>query len=259
MNKIFKCLPLALSVYKKDKWVFLLSLIPIALGILVFGLIGTYLYSDLLAWGQAEIQKLVENQALGKVVYYLLISVLTVAFYFLISFLFVMIVSLFASPFNDVISSRVERVILGGENLSLSQSFKGFFSKLCYTLVNEVKKISLILLLTLFSVVISLFPVFSIVSIILTSLLLAISFLDYAWSRKDLHFRECLGDMKKHFLPYGISGAGFLFFITVPVVNVFVYAFGVNYFTVLFVELHKENNNLKSEIVEADEESTSPS
>ena len=80
----------------------------------------------------------------------------------------------------------------------------------------------------------SFFGILAPISILIFSILMAVGFLDYSWSRKDLKFKDCLKDLKGSIFIYTLSGGMFLLLVTVPIVNLFVLPFGVVYFTVLF-------------------------
>ena len=68
----------------------------------------------------------------------------------LANYTFVLVVSLFASPFNDMIVDRVLKK-QQGEEPSLELSFKETLKRLPKTLMNETKKISLIVVLSIIS------------------------------------------------------------------------------------------------------------
>ena len=64
------------------------------------------------------------------------------------------------------------------------------------TIINEVKKITFIFFLTIFSLVLSFIPFMAIVSLFIQVILLSVTFLDYYWVKKDLSFRSCISDFK---------------------------------------------------------------
>lgn len=240
MTNLFKAFGQSLSNYKKDTWITVLSIIPVLIGTLFFVFAGKFAYSKSLTYGEELIKQYISNDSMNAVLYYILIGVLTIILYFLISYTFVLVVSIFASPFNDMISERVENVLMGRPVEPIGATFNASFKKVIYILVNEVKKVFFILFVTLLSVSLSFFPIFSIVSLLLSALLLSISFIDYSWSRHMLSFRQCLGDVRSNIIPYTMAGGAFLFLISIPVVNIIAFSFGVNYFTCLFTEGNRE-------------------
>jgi len=226
----------SLSVLKKDKWIVIFSLIPVILGIVFYFFLGSYLYGDLLDSGKQWIESSISSSGWSSFLYYIVAGLLTIGFYFLLSWTFVLVVSGVASPFNDIISNRTERVVLGEVPEDIGDSMSRLFSRLIKTLVNEAKKIGFIILLTLIAFGVSFVPILAPVGLFLSALLMAISFLDYSWSRKNLPFRKCLSDVRGNLLSYGIVGGVFLVLMSIPAINLVMLPFGVIYFTVLYTK-----------------------
>lgn len=233
---IFKGFSESVSVLKKDKWIVVFSIMPVLIGLLLYIALGTYLYTDLLTIGVNNIESQISSETFGKFVVYLLVTILTVLYYFLINWTFTLLIAALASPFSDVISKRSEKAYLGEEAESLMDSLsymgRGFFS----TILNELKKISFILSVTIVSFFLSFFPLLLPVTAVLSANLMSASFLDYSWARKGLSFAECLAEIRKGFLIYSISGFLFLFLVSVPFVNLFVIPLGVIYFTIVHTQ-----------------------
>ena len=108
----------------------------------------------------------------------------------------------------------VDRVLKKQQGLdpSLELSFKETLKRLPKTLMNETKKISLIVVLSIVSLVLSFIPFMAIVSFFIQVVLLSVTFLDYYWSRKNLSVRECINDYRSNFLFNFLSGLFFLDF-----------------------------------------------
>ncbi|MCF8057956.1 MAG: EI24 domain-containing protein [Bacteriovoracaceae bacterium] len=226
----------SLSVYRKDKWIVIFSFIPILIGALVYFVFGSYLYGDLLDKGRAFIEQSVSTGGWSQFFFWLLAGILTIGFYFLLSWTFVLVVSGLASPFNDIISNRVERILVGETPEVVGASFTRLFKRLSQTLSNEFKKIIFIIILNILAFAVSFVGILAPISVLISSLLMAVSFLDYSWSRKNMTFTECLSDLRGSFFSYGLMGGGFLILITIPIFNLFMLPFGVVYFTVLHVK-----------------------
>jgi CysZ protein len=223
------------GVYRKDKWIVLFSMVPIIIGAVLYSWLGSWFFTDLLNMGKSQIEQYVSSGGWSQFFFWLLAGILTIGFYFLLSWTFVLVVSGLASPFNDIISNRVERVIKGQTPEDVSHSFSRLMKRLAHTLINEAKKISFIIILNILAFALSFVAIFAPISVLISALLMAVGFLDYSWSRKDLKFGECLADLRTSFFSYGIMGGTFLVLITIPVVNLFALPFGVVYFTVLHV------------------------
>ncbi len=235
MNLIFPSFFEALSYFRKDKWLIVLGMIPVLIGLAIYYYMGSWIYGDLLVFGQDYIRSKMASQSWLNFLTTILVVVLTVAFYFLVSWSFVIVVSLFASPFNDMMSSRVERLLLNEKSVHIGESLSSAFGKFFFTILNEGKKILFIIFVSLLGLVLSLFipPL----SILVSSALIAVSFIDYSWGRHNLKLGSCLRSYRKSFLTYTLAGALFLVFISIPIVNLFMLPFAVVYFTVLFVKL----------------------
>ena len=87
-------------------------------------------------------------------------TLITILFFFAINWTFFLVVSLLASPFNDIISSRVEKKLLGQSLDGMGDEFNGFFSKIGFIIFNETKKVVFIIFLSLISLGLSFFPYF---------------------------------------------------------------------------------------------------
>ena len=245
---IISCLGVSLKTYKEDKWIVIFSLIPIIVGGLFYYFLGNYIYGDLMTMGKQWIESSINSSGWSSVLYYLMAGILTIGFYFLLSWTFVLVVSGIASPFNDVISNRVEKVLLGEIPESVGKSMNRISLRFIGTLVNEFKKILLIMCLSLLAFGVSFIPMLAPVGVIISAILMAVGFLDYTWSRKNMHFKECVNDIRKNFFSYGIMGGVFLALISIPVINLFLLPFGVIYFTVLFTDKNIGIKNVEQQV-----------
>ncbi len=233
MNHLLSSFTEAISVFKRDRWVVLLSFIPIIIGIGFYLILGNWLYGDLFDWGKSLIESKVSSSWLSFISGFI-IFLLSVIFYFLINWTFVVAVSFLASPFNDLISQRVENLLEGKKPLPLSESFSVMMKNLGKVIINECKKISLLLFLSLIGFLVSFFlpPL----GFIISALLFSVNFIDYSWSRNNLEFHECIKNIKKSFIPYMLAGGVFLLMISIPIVNLLILPFATVYYTVLYIK-----------------------
>lgn len=235
MKRSVKAIHKSLSLLKEDKVILLLSFIPILIGLVAYYYLGNLIYVDLLDWGKNFVAEKISNSEWLSYISWIFTAILTVILYFLVSWTFVLFVSIIASPFNDIISGRIEKRLLGRPSPNFNS--EKFFKRVITVLINESKKILLIIFLSILSFVIGFF--FPPLAFIISALLLAISFLDYAWSRKDLSFGDCVVSLRRSFFTYLISGCAFMTLVSVPILNLFVLPFAVIYYSVLFYT--KEN------------------
>lgn len=246
MSTVVSSFKQSFSIIKKDKIVALLGAIPITLGALIYYFVGSWFYNSMLASGKAFIDSNISEGTLGGILYYVLYFLIFLVLYFLINWTFVLLVSIIASPFNDLLSARVEKLHRGGELPSVQDSFKQMLGRILKTIFTELKKISLILILTIMAALLSLTQLLAPIGLALSGLLLAVQFLDYSWSRHELTFGDCVNEVKSNFINYLIAGILSAFLMTIPLVNLLVLPFAVVYFTILRIEGKNIENRLEA-------------
>lgn len=235
MNKIIKNLGISLDLLRRDRIVMLYALIPLLIGLILFYFLGNYLYTDLLEMGKTYIEQNIQSSGWASAFYYFIFGIMTVLFFFMINWGFVLVISLIASPFNDLLSSRIERITSGEEIKGIGNDFERFLGRFFFTIVNELKKLIFIVSLTLVSFIMGIVPLIGpVLTTLMASVLIAIQFLDYSWSRHDFSLKQCLGDLKSSPFVYTASGFIFVFLLSIPVVNIFCLPLAVVYFTVHF-------------------------
>ena len=218
--EVIKNFGLSFKLIKEDKVLLLLSLIPILIGLLFYGILGGWVFTSVIPWGNELIQSWLSIDWLGSFLGWIVKALITILFFFVINWTFFLVVSLLASPFNDLISARVERKMLGESLGNISDEFKGVFSKMIFTLGNELKKVLFILVLSLLSFGLSFFPLLSPLTIFLQAVLVAINFLDYSWSRHDLTIKECLNSYNQNFINNTLKGLIGVGLLAIPGINV---------------------------------------
>ena len=233
MKNALKVYHQALGIFWRDKVLIFLAMIPVIIGVALYSLVGTWMYTDLLAKGEVWVKSMVSDGTLGNFLYAVLVTLVTVGLYFLISWTFVLVVSVLSSPFNEVMSARVERLIIDETPEGIGESFGHMFKKILFIIANEFKKVLIIAVFSLVAFIFSFFPIFFPISVFISALLLAAQFLDYGWSRHDVKMGACVGEVRQNILGYGLSGVGFLFVITIPVINLLVLPFAVVYYSAL--------------------------
>ena len=235
MRDLLNSFSLIKDILKKDRVILPLAFIPIVMGALIYLLLGGWIYGDVLGTGMEWMESHL-GEGLGETIRYVLATLISVVMFFFVSWTFVLIVSLLAAPFNDMISTRVERVLGGHERSSLDKSLKKMAKGILGIVLNEIKKIVFIIILGFFAFVLSIFPILSPISLMISALLMAVNFIDYSWSRHQMDFGECLAHLKSSFFVYSISGGLFMVLLSIPVINLFSLPLAVIYFTILFVK-----------------------
>lgn len=222
----------------KDKINFLLALIPVTIGLVLYYFLGSWIYETVLGAGQELIEQYISKDTWSSVFYYIAAALLSVMLFFLVNWTFVLIVALIASPFNDILSMRIEKKMKGEANLELGPTFSRLLSRLFFTLFNEIKKILFIVILSAFSFMFGYIPILAPIGVFFAVVLLAVEFLDYSWSRHDMKFKDCVRDLKRYLPGYSFGAAFFFMLVSVPLLNLIVPALATSYFTTLWVKNH---------------------
>lgn len=231
MQKIFTSIPKSLKLIYSDPINLLLAIIPTIMAIVLYLLVvvATCRNSEkFIGLFKEYIHTSEHADLLAKI----LTGVLIVVIFILMSWTFVLVVGIISSPFNSLLSSRIEKKLSPGVIIST----RSIWGNIVFSLKNELKKVLVILCLTFLAVTLNFLPLLYPVSLFLTSLLIAAQFLDYCWSRHEMPVNKCFQELMKNWLIYGLSGFGFLLLVSIPVINALVPALATSYFTVLWVE-----------------------
>lgn len=231
---MFESLIKVKEVLKRDPWIILFGCIPPVISLILFYFLGSFIFGNVLEYGQGQIEGYLESAGWSKFFYYLIAGFLTAIFFLLINWFFFLLVSIIASPFNDLISSRTERIIIGQNPESINDSVREMLKDFFKTIFTEIKKVTLIVIVSLIALLFSVFPLFAPVGAVLSAHLMAASFLDYSWSRHKLSAKECFAHIKSDLFIYTITGGIFLMLVSVPLLNLFILPLGAIYFTILF-------------------------
>ncbi len=215
---------------KSDRKVMLLSTIPVLIGLICYYFLGAYVFGDLKQLGTEYLSQYVDMSGwMGS----LFTWIIAIVFAIVINFTFFVFVSVIASPFNDLISERIAELY----GVDPEGSNEVMIKKLPRVLVNEFKKVLIIISISILNIAISF--IFPPLSFVIAGLLLAVSFVDYSWSRKEMKVQACKEDFKRGVFVYTIGGMGFLFLISIPVLNLFFLPLAVVFFTTLHLEMDK--------------------
>ncbi len=229
-----KTLSEALRVCMRDKKIILLSLAPLFLGIILYGALGFWIYDTVFQWIKHILGAWVSQENFGNMIGIILHFILILTAYFISSWAFILIVSIISSPFHDMISLRVERVVRGEEPESLKESFGKSIKRLFSIVMNEIKKIILFLFFGVTVFFLSFIPPLIPLYLLISSLLFCAGYLDYSWSRHNYPLLSCLKFLGTHILHCTFAGGLFLAIISLPFINIFIPPLAVIYFSVFF-------------------------
>lgn len=228
----------AIAYILTDKVNFTLASFPVILGLILYFFAGRWAFTTVMDYGQEFINSHVSGGTISSVLNYLLVGILTVVMFFAINWTFVLVVSVFASPFNDLISSRIAKKENGMNPEGLGEGIANMLKGSLGVIWNELKKVAVIAALTIFAIVLSYIPLLAPVSISISALLLAAQFSDYNWSRHNLRVSGCINDVRANLITYGISGFIFLFFISIPIINLLVAPLATSFYAVVWAGNH---------------------
>ena len=240
---MFHALVQVKEILKKDKWIIVFGSLPAFISLIMFYFLGDFIFGNVLTYGKGQIESYLTSEGWSTFLYWIIAGFLTAIFFLLVNWFFFLIVSIIASPFNDLISSRTERILIGEQPIAINESVSVMLKKIVATVFTEIKKVLLIITVSLIALIFSFFPLFAPIGALLSSILMAASFLDYSWSRHGMKVRECVGHVKGNFIIYALTGGGCLLLVSVPLVNILILPFGTIFFTILF----HENKRLVSE------------
>lgn len=241
MKGIIKSFPIALKMIFTDPVNFVLALFPtlIALGLYLLTVILVYNNTDnFVSIFKGYIYTQDQATILGKI----LTAILIIFLFFVMSWTFVIVVGIISAPFNSLLSSRIEekltsRVIMDEDQKHAIEKMK---LSMAATFQNEFKKVVVLAALAGFAFVLNLIPMLYPVGLFLVATLLAVQFVDYSWSRHNMHFGACVKDVFSNLIPYALGGMIFLSLVAIPIVNAFIPAFATSYFTVLWLARQKK-------------------
>ncbi len=232
MGNVITLFKRSFSYIFKDPVNLVFTLIPVTIGIAIYSYGFYHLYDFVMGWLKGYLEGLATSNSIWlDIIYWLVKIILTILCFFLVNWTFVLIVSAIASPFNDLISERIEKKMKRTQLDSLGKNFSKLLSRMFFTIFNEFKKIMFIGILTLLALVFGYIPILTPFAFALTFLLVSIQFVDYTWSRHNLPFRSCVADVTKSIWHYLTAGALYFFFINIPLLNLFIPALATAHYT----------------------------
>ena len=229
-----KTLAESLKILFGDKKTLLLALAPFLLGTILYLSLGTWAYSTAFKWISRLLDDYYSLEKMGTLINIILSSVLGIIILFTSSWIFFFIVSIISCPFNDMISSRIEQIMLEKELTPLKKSFLETIHERFRIVMNEGKKIVLFIFVGLLGFILSPFPILIPLYLLIVSLLFSAGYLDYSWSRHHYSPFQCIQFLKNHIIPCFLSGFTFLAITSIPFINIFVPPLAIVYFSVFF-------------------------
>jgi CysZ protein len=183
------------------------ALIPFLINLIVFS--GSiYLGFDF--FNDSVVHLIPQGEAwYWAVLYYFLWILAVLVTAVVVFFSFTVVGNLISSPFNDLLSEKTERLLTGTRDDSFF-SLKTFWQDALRTLIVEVKKISVFVVMMLFLLLLNLIPgigsiIYSVLAIMLTLFFLVVEYMGYVFSRKRMNF----GDQRRYIFSRRTTMLGF--------------------------------------------------
>lgn len=244
MKNALTLLKPALQQLTKSKINFILAFIPVLIGVAIYYFLGSWFYGTVMNKGQEIIGSYITGGGFGTIIYYIIAAIVSILLFLLVNWTFVLMVSIISSPFNDMLSSRIEKNIINKEQDDISSTFSDLFKNILSVLSNEIKKVTFIFLMSVVAFILGYIPLLTPLSLFITVILLAVSFIDYSWARHNIKFSNCLSDLRRNFIGYGIGGTFFFILVSIPIVNLIVSPLATSYFTLLWLKNNEHRNKV---------------
>ena len=155
-----------------------------------------------------------------------------------------LLTTVFAAPFNDLLSEEVERILTGRAGPKFT--WTAFLGNLIRTILLEIAKLTgyFVVMGPLFvlSFVVPVVGqiVYSIFGFLFTAMYWAIDYVDWPATRADRGIRYRMGLARRHFLPMFGFGTGVWLFLFVPFLNLLFMPAAVAGGTMLYLDLEAE-------------------
>lgn len=209
----------------KNIW---LGLIPILIGILLYFTLGAWLFLQLKLLTHDYVMPQLYESFAGTVVVGVIGVFVSIAFYFLFNWAFLIVVFFISYPFYSKISANTYKLIRPDSIPVTKWEFSGAFREIGKVLLNLTFSV---IIFTLTSV-----PFLAWLALIFSAILISIQFIDHSWIRERLTLSQCIDDLFSHPLNYFLIGLIALFIFSIPVLNVLLMPVMVSIYTVLWYE-----------------------
>src|SRR3989338_8306139 len=80
-----------------------LAIVPIVVGIIVYAFLGNLFFEAIRDWGNAGIDRLLPEGKYNYILHIMLVFFASIFLFFFVNFTFVVITTIIASPFNDIL------------------------------------------------------------------------------------------------------------------------------------------------------------
>ncbi|MFZ4713971.1 MAG: EI24 domain-containing protein [Bacteriovoracaceae bacterium] len=229
---VFTSFKLGFNLFFRRKINLLWGIIPFILGVILYIAFGAWMFSMLQLFSQDILKLNFMNSWISGITFTTISILVAVAVYFLFNWLFLLCVFFLSYPFHRMISQNTLA------ELGIVETTRSTFS--LDNLRGEVMKVLLNFVLALVVFSCASVPVFSLLAVAASAILVSIQFIDYNWSKRNFLFKDCLADLKLYFKNYLGMGLISLFIMAIPLINVMFMPVLVSVFTTLFYKQRGE-------------------
>lgn len=170
------------------------------------------------------------------------------AFWFFMTFLFIGIANIIASPFNAILSEKVEA--LRGYPSAPSGGAKEWLMLIPLTLIRELQKLLASLKWLLLMAILFFIPGLNILSFFIGAWLLAIQYLDCPADNQKVAFKQCLKQLQKNRWPALQFGMTVMVISLIPIINFLIIPAAVAAATCLWHEQYAGNKPYNADLLE---------
>lgn len=200
------------------------ALIPFLINLFIFTL------GSILAWMYFTdwLHALLPSHASGwywAIIYYITAIIFIIFLLIMLVMAFTFIGSIIASPFNEILSEKTEKILTGKWNED-PFSFKLLIGDIGRSIGQEIKKLTFFGMVFIFLLFLNVVPVlgnFMYLPLQLgcTFLILAMEFVDFAMSRRRMSFRQKISYTYHHAMPLLSFGSVVFLIGLIPLLNYF--------------------------------------
>ena len=205
-------------------------------------LINTFLFGGLIYFGTSWLSGIVEYMLPDWLDFlsWLLVPAFVVSALLAGFYLFNLVASFIAAPFNGLLAEAVERHLTGRRPPSAAKGWRSLVRETLATLVTETRKLIYVAVRTVPPLVLFLIPGINVVApviwVLLGAWMLAVAYVDYPMANNGIGFAELRRRLyARRFLSLGFGGAA-MAALAVPVLNFFVIPCAVAGATAMWVE-----------------------
>ncbi|MEE9524174.1 MAG: sulfate transporter CysZ [Thermodesulfovibrionales bacterium] len=218
-------------------------IIPILINFSVFALltwIGINYYGDLLGWLLPTGDEWWAVAA--RVVLWIVFAASAMLIMF---FTFTIIANFIGSPFNSLLSEKVQEMVTGSKSADKNGGISSFISEIPASLLNELRKIMYYVIFSALILILAFVPVgnivFPFIWLVFSSWMLVLEYLSYPMENRGMKFRQVRKEAgKKPLMSIGF-GLAVMCSTMLPLINFVIMPAAVAGATIMWIDQYRED------------------